>query len=170
MTQTASRYARVLWELQIPQDSIGKILSIFEESPELKTALEDPSVHLEDKEAAVDRIFPESVRNFLKVLCRNKCVGYIEEIVSEYRIWADTHSRIVDATLTYVNPPSAEQMEGIRKFLCKTYDAVDVDLQEFTDPSLMGGFILTAGDQEYDWSLRGRVEALEKKLAGGEDR
>ncbi len=169
MTQTASRYVRALWELDIPQESVGDTLSIFKENSELMTALMDPSVYLEDKEAAVDRIFPENMRNFVKVLCRNKCVSYIEEIAAEYRIWVDTHSRIVNATLTYVNPPSDEQMEGIKNFLCKTYDAVDVDLQEYKDPSLMGGFILTAGDQEYDWSLRGRINALGKKLAGGED-
>ncbi len=169
MTQTASRYARVLWELEIPKESIGETLSIFEESPELKTVLSDPAVYMEKKEAVVDRIFPEDMRNFLKVLCINKGITYIEEIVSEYKIWADTHSRIINATLTYVNPPNDEQMEGIKKFLLKKYDALDVDLQEFTDPSLMGGFILTAGDQEYDWSLRGRIEAMGKKLAGGED-
>ncbi len=170
MAQTASRYARVLWELNIPQESIGKTLTIFQENPELKKVLSDPVVYLEKKEDVVDRIFPEDTRNFVKVLCRNKCVNYIEEIVSEYRIWADAHNRIVDATLTYVNPPSDEQMEGIKKFLCREYDAVDVDMHEFRDPSLLGGFILTAGDQEYDWSLRGRMEALGDKLTGGEDR
>ncbi len=171
MTQTtATKYARILWELQIPQDSIRETLSLFKENPDLLMALRDPMVHLEDKVAVVDRVIPEEMRNFIKVLCKNRCVLYYEQIVEEYRIWADNHDRIVYATLTYVTPPSEEQMEGIRKFLCKRYDAVDVDMQEFTDPSLMGGFILTAGDQEYDWSLRGRIEALERKLAGGEDR
>ncbi len=169
MTQTASIYARVLWELKIPQESIEETLSIFEEIPELMTVLCDPEVHLEEKEASVDRIFPEDTRNFLKVLCRNNKIEYIEEIASEYRIYANNHNRIVNATLTYVNPPNEQQMEGIKKFLLKTYQAEDVDLQEFQDPSLVGGFVLTAGDQEYDWSLRDRIEVLGKKLAGGED-
>ncbi|MCC8067075.1 MAG: ATP synthase F1 subunit delta [Lachnospiraceae bacterium] len=169
MTQTASRYVRVLWELGISQDSAGDTLSIFEESPELKDVLCNPEIYLDKKDEIVDRIFPEDMRNFMKVLCRNSCVPSVEEIMSEYQIYANTHNRIVNATLTYVTPPNDEQMEGIKKFLLKTYDAQDVDLKECQDPSLVGGFILTVGDQEYDWSLRERMNALGKKLTGGED-
>ncbi len=170
MTQTASTYARVLWELSVPQESIGDTLSIFAESPELQKVLGDPEVHLDKKEAVVDRVFPEAMRNFVKVLCRYKKIGFLPEIIEEYRIYADAHNRIVNATLTYVTPPNDEQMEGIKKFLLKTYDAKDVDLIEEQEPDLLGGFILSVGDDEYDWSGRGRMQALERKLTGGEDR
>ncbi len=169
MTQTAVRYARVLWELHMPPERVEETLDVFREEPRLMATLRDPQVHLEEKEAVIDRVFPEDMQNLLKVLCRNREVGAFEEIVEEYHAYANERSRVVNATLTYVTPPNEEQREGIRQFLLRTYGAEDVDLTERQDDSIIGGFILTAGDEEYDWSLKGRIHALGQRLTGGED-
>ena len=61
--------------------------------------------------------------------------------------------------------PNEEQLEKIKRFLCEKYEAEDIDLHMIQDPSLMGGFILTADGQEYDWSLKGRISNLKEKLS-----
>ena len=38
------------------------------------------------------------------------------------------------------------------------------DIQLTEDKSLIGGFVLQADGQEYDWSLRGRFRRMEQRL------
>ena len=41
-------------------------------------------------------------------------------------------------------------------------DALDVTLKE--DKNLLGGFIIRAGNEEYDWSMRGRLQQIERSM------
>ena len=49
-------------------------------------------------------------------------------------------------------------------FLRREFGAKEVILTLREDKSLIGGFILSAGDKEFDWSLRGRYNNLRQKL------
>ena len=49
-------------------------------------------------------------------------------------------------------------------FLCGRYGAVKAKIQVCRDESLLGGFILRVGNDEYDWSIKGRLDSLKQKL------
>ena len=66
------------------------------------------------------------------------------------------------ALLSCVTPPTEEQRKGILAFLEKKYGACE--LETVNDPSLQGGFVLRAGADVYDWSVKGRVEQLRRSL------
>lgn len=66
--------------------------------------------------------------------------------------------------LSYVTPPTEEQVQKIKEFLGRKYNLVETDLQMEQDASLGGGFILSAGDDIYDWSTGGRIKQLSEKL------
>lgn len=70
----------------------------------------------------------------------------------------------LEAVLTYVTPPTPEQLEGIKSFLKKRYGIEAVRITEKQDLSLGGGFKLQAGMDEFDWSTKERVRQLEQKL------
>lgn len=70
----------------------------------------------------------------------------------------------LDAVLTYVTAPTPEQLEGIQRFLKKTYRAESVRIVEEQDTSLGGGFKLQVGTDEFDWSTKEKVRQLEEKL------
>ena len=59
---------------------------------------------------------------------------------------------------------SEEQLQGMKKYLCRRYRKNDVTFDIREDASLLGGFILKAGDFEYDYSLDGRLKRLQHKL------
>ena len=52
----------------------------------------------------------------------------------------------------------------MKVFLCDKYQKADVKIQIVEDTSLLGGFILHVENDEYDWSLKGRLTRLEQKL------
>ena len=49
-------------------------------------------------------------------------------------------------------------------FLCKKYEASKARIENQTDSTLLGGFVLRTGSDEYDWSLKGRLDRLGQKL------
>ena len=67
-----------------------------------------------------------------------------------------------NAILSYVTEPTREQLEGIKSFLNKKYKDINIEMRE--DPSLGGGFVIQAGNDVYDWSLKGRIKQFEDKI------
>ena len=63
-----------------------------------------------------------------------------------------------------MSAPSAAQLEGIRKFLLDRYHTQDAEIRIIKDESLVGGFLIRTHDQEFDYSLKGRINALQQKL------
>ncbi len=70
----------------------------------------------------------------------------------------------LQAVLSYVTAPSPQQLDGIRAFLQKKYACQQVELTLQEDKSLVSGFKLRAGADEYDWSAKGRVAQLRDRL------
>lgn len=164
MTTAAVNYARVLYELSVPQASVEKTKELLQEAPEIIKILGNPLVSLKKKEKVIDRLMPEEIRNFLKIACRHNKAELLKEILSDYEELCRKQQKILSAVLIYVTPPGEEQLGRIREFLCREFHVQRADIQLIEDRTLIGGFILQAGGQEYDWSLRGRYRKLEQKL------
>ena len=166
MTLTAIKYAKVLWAIQMPVESLEETLEIYSSEPALERTLNNPEVYKENKHAVIDRIFPEETRNFLKLLCNYSEISCLPEIVESYKQYVNEHTRRLNAVLTCVTEPDEEQLSGFRSFLCRKYEVEDVEIAIEKDESLIGGFILNAEGEEYDWSLRGRMNHLQNALIG----
>lgn len=162
--QAARSYAVALYDLHLPQEDILKSREIVEKSPELVWALECPIVTLAQKQACVDRIFPESVRPFMKVVCRHDRSSLLAMIFQCYEEYANEMKNVLNAVIRCVTPPKKEQLEGIRKYICGRFSVKDARIDIVKDPSLIGGFIIEAGGCEIDYSIRGRFDQLEQKL------
>ncbi len=68
------------------------------------------------------------------------------------------------AEIRCVTPPSEEQLEKIRLFLEREYDNPDVECIVRYDASVVGGFNIFVGDDNYDWSTLGRIRQLRKSI------
>ena len=68
------------------------------------------------------------------------------------------------AILRYETPPTAEQLGQIREFLRKKYENEELPLELVEDKSLLGGFCITVGSEEYDWSMKGRLTQMRNRL------
>lgn len=164
MTQTAVNYAKVLYELGVPEADISEAKAVYEAAGALQKILESPTVTAAQKHSVIDRLFPVSFRNFLKVLCDNHDVSALSDIFKAYHGYLMAGKHILEAEIYCVNAPDEAQQAGIEKFLKEKYGVSFVKLKVIKDTSLMGGFILQAGNETYDWSLKGRLEKLKQKL------
>lgn len=164
MTQTSVNYSRVLADLSVPVNDLRRAVELMRGTPELTQALKSPLISRAKKEKIIDRVFPESVRNFLKVACLHERTGQIEEIFECYEEYLRRNEGILRAGLICVTPPTEAQLQGMREFLCRSFHKSDVTFDIRRDPALLGGFILKAGDIEYDYSLDGRMKRLRRQL------
>ena len=145
-SSAAMRYAQVLYELNVPKEAIQKAREIFEEVPQLHDVFVNPTIPAQKKERVIDKVFPQEMRNFLKVACKYERMDLIPEIFAAYDRYCD------------------EQLKNMEAFLCKKYEASKARIEIQTDSTLLGGFVLRTGSDEYDWSLKGRLDRLGQKL------
>lgn len=163
-SQAAIRYAEVLYSLELEDQILEETGRIWSETPELVDVLNNPVVPAEEKHALIDRIFAREIRSFLKVLTDHEKAGLLEEILWAYGERKRKDARILRASLRYVVPPAEDQKKKMEAFLCGKFHAVGVEWELQKDPALIGGFILSAGGEEYDYSVQGRLERLEQRL------
>ena len=76
----------------------------------------------------------------------------------------DEMSQVTKARLTYVTPPTDEQIEGVKKFLVKKLGAKSVELECVEDKSIGSGFVISTGNHEFDWSAKGRMDQFQQKV------
>lgn len=165
MTNKAYEYAQSMHDLHVSRDLIQQVNGILEAVPQVRVDFENPSVPVDKKHMIIDRIFPESVRNSLKILCDNNDFALWNDICEAYEsINSTPEKRWSTAQLLYVTPPDEEQLDKIRKFLAREYNNEDITIETKEDKSLKSGFILRVGSKEYDWSEQGRINQLKDKI------
>lgn len=169
MTQQSINYAKVLYQLNISREIMREVAGIFCATPELTEVLASPVVSPKNKHNIIDRSFGTShftseIIHFLKVLCDCKEIESVNEICDAYEQYFKVQNDILSATLFYVTLPDQEQQKKMEKFLCDRFGTKQVEFQFVEKPELVGGFMIQAGDKEYDCSLTGSISQLQEKL------
>ena len=102
MTETSINYAKALYGLSVPEEAICETEKIFENTPEIGKMLENPLVSLKEKEQVIERVFPQEMKNFLKVTCKYQKIDSIQEIIEAYDAYSREQKGILKAELLYV--------------------------------------------------------------------
>ena len=71
MNGAVTSYANVLLTLAKTSADVADAQTTFQNCPQLTDALSNPTIPEAEKFAVIDRIFPASLRTFLKVVCQN---------------------------------------------------------------------------------------------------
>lgn len=163
MIKKALDYAERMHELKIAPDTASQANDIFLAVPQVRLDFENPSVPLTAKHRVIEKVFPEKIRDFLKVLCDNDDMELWDQILEAYG-GGSKKDGALKAVLSYVTPPSEEEFAGIRNYVAKRYGRDDVDLVTRQDPSLGSGFTIQIGNDVIDWSANGRIRQIQEKI------
>ena len=166
MTQTVIDYAKEMKRLSVSPEDVKQTVELLEALPQVKVDFENPTVELEKKIHLIEMIFPKQIRDFLELLCDHHDFNLFSEIVEAYHeeLRKVENNPNLAVEISYVVPPTDDQLNKMKEFLkekCHA-DALDVTLKE--DKNLLGGFIIRAGNEEYDWSMRGRLQQIERSM------
>jgi F-type H+-transporting ATPase subunit delta len=135
--------------------------------PRVETLLDNPRVtpgelaNLVDEIAAVP--LGEHGANFVRTLADNHRLGYLPEIAELFDELKDDAEGVADVTVTSAAALDEAQRGKISAALERRLRR-KVRLHCQTDPSLIGGAVLRAGDLVIDGSLRARLERIAYEL------
>lgn len=164
MTQITDNYAKVLYDLAIPKDKVQESKSLLENVPELREVLCNPVISHANKNSVIEQVFSKEMVNFLKVVSDYNSMDCIEDIFKAYEAYCNKQESRIEAILYYVVPPTEEQEKKMKEFLCNKYHKKEAALKLVKNEDLIGGFVLRAGNQEFDQSMLGRIKQLQRQL------
>ena len=102
MNQMAINYGKVLFLLDIDREMIAETAKIWNSSKPLQEVLESPVVQRSKKHSLIEKIFPETLHSFLKVVCDNHEEKMLPDIFRAYQRWYDDSRKIKTGILYYV--------------------------------------------------------------------
>ena len=92
-------------------------------------------------------------------------IDALDEILDAYQERKEKKANTLRAVLTYVTPPTEEQLTKIKAFLHQKYQNDEMPLELSEDRTLLGGFKITVGSEEFDWSMKGRLQQMKQRLS-----
>ncbi len=172
-SQISVRYAKALFQSASEKQILDKV---FEDMKLLSETckLEDfqymivlPSLQVSQKSKFVDSIFrvhlSEISLSLINLVIKNKREAYLAAIARNYSDLYRKAKGIRTATLVTVQPVEEAAMKGIKELISKAYDA-DVELASAVDEEIIGGFVLTIEDKQYDASVVSNLKKIKKQL------
>ena len=108
----------------------------------------------------------KSVKEFTQYLKSKKMLRQTPQIMENYRKLYDERHSIVEAEVWSQNRMSEATKDHLRSSLKERYKVKEAHILEFLDQRLIAGFKIKIGDEVYDGSVRGKLEALRQALIG----
>ena len=153
-----------LVHLEVSQTDCSDTRKVLETCPDLADTLSNPLVTHDEKRAVISKLFPESMQKFMMNAVRGGAIERIGEILDEYDSILLDKQGSIKAVVRYVTPLTESQQADLRQFIMDRFVKEDVDIEYKHDPDIIGGFILNAGDLEYDKSYRTSLRLMKDTL------
>jgi len=135
--------------------------------PRVQSLLGNPTVAPADLAQFVIDIaaadLDEHGRNFLRMLAENRRLSYLPEISALFDELKDQDEGVIDVTVVSAAPLAAGQRNALSSAMEHKLRR-QIRLHCTTDPALIGGAILRAGDLVIDGSLRSRLDRIAYEL------
>jgi len=173
-TRAAIRYAKAILDLanskgvaEAVNNDMKSIANAIETNQELSTFILNPTAKAEVKESALLEVFSNVngvTKGLFRLLYENKRFEILDAIALGYNKLFDESQGVEVAKVTTAIPMDAA-LEA--KVLAKVATLSDkkITIENIVDPSIIGGFILRIGDNQYNASVANRLQVLKRELS-----
>jgi F-type H+-transporting ATPase subunit delta len=178
LSSVAKRYAEAFADVVAaagsklrPEEAVQQLAAFdaaLQVSAELRAALATPAVPPGRKKAVVGRLadalgLARVTRNFLFVLVDHRRIPLFSEISRIFELVADERLGFARADVSAAQELSESQRGAVNAAL-ERLTGKRIRMRTAVDDSLVGGLVANIGSTVYDGSVRGRLEALERRL------
>ena len=157
-------FLKELIRLNIPQEDVDSAKDVITACPDVIDTLSNPLVTTDEKKGIIKRLFPQSLEKLLISSLRGGTIENLSVILDEYSDILLEKQGVIKAVVRYVTPLTESQQAELKKFIMEKFIKDDVDIEYKYDPDILGGFILNAGDVEYDRSYRTSLRMMKDTL------
>jgi F-type H+-transporting ATPase subunit delta len=172
-TTIARPYAKAAFEQARGENRLGpwsetlRVAAKVVADPRVETLLDNPRVTSNElAQLVIDIAAPQlgdHGSNFVRTLAENHRLAYLPEISTLFDELKDEAEKIVDVTVTSAAPLDDTQRKTLTTALERKLKR-GIRMQCHTDPSLIGGAVLQAGDLVIDGSLRTQLNRITYEL------
>ncbi len=107
----------------------------------------------------------QELRNFIEILVENDRLNLLPEISSQFHVLKNISEGSADAFIISAYPLSDEELQEILQPLEEKRFFRKLNVKVVTvDPSLIGGVIVTVGDEVLDLSVRAKLQKMHQTL------
>ena len=174
--KAASRYVKSLLSLAVERKVLEEVhadMQAFEkvlnENRELLIALRSPIIkHYKKKnilEALFGGRFNELTLSFFRIITQKNREKLLPLIASEFHNAYNEHQGIGKVSVVTAVRLENDLREEVLSLARKIAGMPRVELTEHVDPEIIGGFILNAGSQQIDSSIRHQLKILQLRFS-----
>ena len=169
----ARPYAEAVFDLAVEANNFDEwstnlnfLATIIEDST-MATVIANPKVKKETLTQILfdicDEQLNEQGQNLVKMLIDYHRLPAIPEIARQFEQLKAQQQGYLKVNIASAYPVESSQQQEIKGILQKRFGK-NVDIQMGVDKSLLGGWLIRAGDEVIDVSIRGRFEQLATEL------
>jgi len=173
-TLLAQRYAKALFELSLEMKKLEEVKNDMDllqetarESKEFRQFLVSPVIQADKKASVLSTLFSGKVDElslrFMELLAKNRRESSLQSIGTEFIELYKAHHNITTVMVKTAHRIGPELRDEIVARLAKRTGGT-IDLVEQVDEKLIGGFIVTIGNDQYDASLLRVFNQLKKEF------
>ncbi len=173
-SQISVRYAKALFlsahdadELEMVFHDVNLIFSAIQDNPDFRSVLDNPVVTNTDKRKILQNTFQSFIRpltnHFLDIVLKNNREIFLPDMARDFIDLYKKEQGITYAQLITATPVNKKITGEIKRHL-KERIKTEIQLSVYTDPNIIGGFILNIEDTQFDASVRSSLRNLKKEL------
>lgn len=174
MSRAAIRYAKAILDIaqtsgkaEAVNNDMKSIVVAVAESAELKDFLSNPVIKMEVKKSALSEIFSSvqtETQSLFNLLYENKRYEILEAIAVQYTKLYDVSNGVEVAKVTTAFPITPELETKVLAKIAE-FSTKKITIENIVDPSIIGGFILRVGDQQYNASVAIKLSELKREFS-----
>jgi len=176
---TARRYARALLDVanqkgqaEAVRAELAEMVAVIGGHDDLKALLANPAVSAERKRKLVAAVAARAkasdlLTRLLTLMGERDRLELLPMVATAYTKMWNAHRGVVAAEAVSATPLDEAQTSAVVAALAAA-TGHEVDLQARADPRLLGGMLVKMEGRTYDGSVRARLIALRRTLAGAE--
>lgn len=172
-SQISVRYAKAVFQSASEKHILEEVYRDMEllsdtcKQEEFQYMLLVPTLQPSEKTRVMDALFESRMSDsslaMIKLVIKNKREVYLPAIARNFMNFYRKAMKISLAELVTAEPVDASAMKSVKEMLVKAYDS-KVELSSRVDKEVIGGFVLTIEDMQYDASVATSLRKFRKQL------
>jgi F-type H+-transporting ATPase subunit delta len=168
------RYAKALFDLAVEfkvldkvNDDMLSMASVCRSNRDFTVMLNSPVIHVGKKHKIMGMVFGPSFTKlsitFLNIITQKRRESYLPAIALQFTELYKEHMGITTVHIQSAFPMDTDNRKKITGMLEKMTSR-EIELIEEVKAELLGGFVITVKDVQYDISIANRIQQLKKEF------
>ena len=147
---------------------LNEVAKVINENSDFVTLMNNPNIEKIKKINLIDASFSgvnKYVVNVVKILAGNLQISLINFVLEQFTELFNRYSNSVVVKVESASPLTELQLENLKEKRKNELQLEKVELNNFVDESLLGGFKLTYNNKVVDASIKAKLSAIKAKIS-----